>query len=611
MYEFDSNDAYEFANFIGIRHQKKGDELQFYICPYCKGGSTGKDKGTFSINLRTGVYKCLRNTCGVSGNMITLSRDFDFSLGRLVDEYYKPKKKYRTLPKPKEPIKPKPEAVQYFEKRGISEEVVNLYEITVCNDKPNILAFPFYDENGILQFVKYRKTDFDKTKDKNKEWCEANCKPILFGMKQCIDFSRLTITEGQIDSISITQAGIKNAVSVPTGAKGFTWIPYCWEWINKFEEVVIFGDYEKGHISLLDELKNRLKTSVKHVREEDYKDCKDANEILLKYGEEQVRKCVENAIIIPIKQVKNLALVEDIDIYKIPKISTGIKQIDRLLYGGLPTGGITIVTGKCGNGKSTLTSQIIVSALSQGIKCFAYSGELSNFQFKAWLDFQIAGGQHVFEYNNQFGDKNFGISKANKVLISNWYNEKCYIYDNSVIAEDEHKELLEIVKDVVMQYGVKLVLVDNLMTAMENDAIIASDKIERQSKFVHKLAKIALDMEIVIILVAHKRKNNYSLNENDEISGSSDITNLGTVIISYDKDNEIKDTERMCKITKNRLFGKTSNNGFVLQYDEKSKRIYGVGDDKDIDYGWFPKQEEVEDDEFTNIDINEFNPFNT
>ena len=231
-----------------------------------------------------------------------------------------------------------------MESRGISEEVAKEYEITVQTDKPNILVFPFYDEKGILQFVKYRKTDYDKEKDKNKEWCEANCKPILFGMKQCKDFSRLVITEGQVDSLSVATAGISNAVSVPTGAKGFTWVPYCWNWINQFEEIVVFGDFEKGHITLLDELSRRLKITVKHVREEDYKDCKDANEILKKCGKEQVRVCVENAVIVPMKQLIQLSDVQDVDIFKIPKLRTGIKQVDRLLYGGLPLGGVVLIS---------------------------------------------------------------------------------------------------------------------------------------------------------------------------------------------------------------------------------------------------------------------------
>ena len=150
---------------------------------------------------------------------------------------------------PKEPIRPKPEAVKYLTERGISEDVIKRYQITVQTEHPNILVFPFLDAAGRMQFVKYRKTDFDREKDKNKEWCEANCKPILFGMAQCNDkFDRLIITEGQIDSLSVAAAGIENAVSVPTGARGFTWVPYCWDWINRFEEVIVFGEIGRAHV---------------------------------------------------------------------------------------------------------------------------------------------------------------------------------------------------------------------------------------------------------------------------------------------------------------------------------------------------------------------------
>ena len=294
MYEFDERHAYEFANFVHANAKLKGNELTFRKCPYCNPTEKRDNLGTFSINLKTGQFKCLRASCGVSGNMITLAKDFDFSLGTQIDEYYAPKKQYRKLTTPEKPIVPRSNAITYLESRGISKLVAEKYEITTQKDKQNILVFPFFDEKGKIQFVKYRKTDFDKSKDSNKEWCEANCKPILFGMKQCEDFTTLVITEGQIDSLSVATAGIKNVVSVPTGANGFTWLPYCWNWINSFEEVIVFGDYEKGKITLLDELSKRLNVIVKHVREEDYKDCKDANEILKKYGTSQIITCIKN-----------------------------------------------------------------------------------------------------------------------------------------------------------------------------------------------------------------------------------------------------------------------------------------------------------------------------
>lgn len=601
-YEFKEQDAFDFARHVHAETNVRNGELFFKICPYCNPKPTRDNIKSFSINLTTGRFKCFRASCGVQGNMITLAKDFDFSLGNEVDEYYQPKKQYRKFKKQEKPIEPKLEAIQYLESRGISEEVAKEYEITVQTDKPNILVFPFYDEKGVLQFVKYRKADYDKEKDKNKEWCEANCKPILFGMKQCKDFSRLVITEGQVDSLSVATAGIPNTVSVPTGAKGFTWVPYCWNWINQFEEIVVFGDFEKGHITLLDELSRRLKITVKHVREEDYKDCKDANEILKKYGKEQVRACVENAVIVPMKQVKPLSSVKNVDIFKLPKLQTGIRQVDRLLYGGLPFGGVTLISGKTGEGKSVLASQIMISAVSQGYKCFAYSGELVDFQFKNIMDFQIAGSRHIFEYQNGWGDSAYNISETNRNLISDWYDDKFWLYDNSIIENDEQESLVSVTENVIMQYGVKVILLDNLMTAIDLEVAYGSDKYERQGLFVKKLARLATRHNVLILLVAHKRKNNFSTNENDEISGSSDISNLAMVTIAYEKNNKIEPSQRLCKVSKNRLFGKTETKGYILDYDEKSKRIYGQGDDLYVDYGW-----NKNDGGFTSI--NEETPF--
>lgn len=586
LYEFKQQDAYDFARFVNIRAVPKGDNLRFDYCPYCHGGERRKDKDTFAISLKNGQFNCKRLSCGASGNMLTISRDFDFSLGNEIDEYYQPKKKYREFGKREEPIEPKSEAIQYLESRGISEAVAKEYEITVQTEKPNILVFPFYDEKGALQFIKYRKTDYDKTKDKNKEWCEANCKPILFGMKQCKNFKRLVITEGQMDSLSVATAGIDNAVSVPNGAKGFTWIPYCWNWINQFEEVVVFGDYEKGKITLLGELSRRLKITVKHVKEEDYKDCKDANEILQRYGVEQVRACVEDADVVPIRRVKPLSQVKNVDPYKILKVPTGIRNVDRLLYGGLPFGGVVLVSGKTGCGKSTLANKILISAMVSGFKCFTYSGELTDSQFKSGMDFQIAGGRHIIEHQNPYGDMEYGISDANRKMISEWYDGKIWIYDNSAIDGDEKESLTKIVEDVIMQYGVQVILIDNLMTAMSMDAVSGSDRYEKQGCFVDKLSQIATRHNALILLVAHKRKNNFSADENDEISGSGDISNLATVILSYDRDKDIGINQRLCKVSKNRLFGKTETKGYILDYDEKSKRIYGQNDDLYVDYGW-------------------------
>lgn len=586
LYEFKEDDAYRFANHVHIQAYERGEELWFRTCPFCHGKGKSNEK-TFSINLKTGQFNCFRASCKRQGNMVDLAREFDFSLGNNFDEYYNPKKQFRKLNTPKEPIKPKDPAIAYLNKRGISKAIAERYQLTCQTEHPNILCFPFIDENGIWQFVKYRKMDFDKTKDKNKEWCEKDCKPILFGMYQCnLENKTLTVAEGQIDSLSIAECNIENAVSVPTGANGFTWIPYCWNWVNQFEKIIVFGDHEKGHITLLDDIKKRFKAEIYHVREEDYKDCKDANEILLKYGKDQIRACIDNAVRVPLDYAIDFADIEDVNIYEIEKLKTGIKVIDFPLYGGFPFPGLVIVTGKRSEGKSTLTSQIIANAVNQGYKCMAYSGELAAWQFKAWMMKQIAGNKHTFLYQNKSGEEGYEVSKTNKEIISRWIRNKLFVLDNSKVGSNDTIGILEAVENTIQQYGVRVILLDNLMTAISAMAEKSSEKYEMQSQFTKNITEIAMKYNVIIILVAHKKKNTSGIDEMDDILGSSDVVNLASVVLSYGRNSEIGEDQRMLKLLKNRLFGKVNFSGWLMDFDEKSNRIYGEGDDVSREFEW-------------------------
>ena len=592
-YDFQEQHAYDFARHVHIKAFPKGDELRFQKCPYC--GNSTNDKDTFAINLKTGQFKCLRDTCGAHGNMITLSKDFDFSLGSYVDEYYRPKKEYRTLPTPKEPIKPKDPAIKYLSSRGISEEVAKRYQITTQTGKDNILVFPFFDETGTLVFVKYRKTDFKKGVDKNKEWCEADCKPILYGMDQCNPENKtLVITEGQLDSLSVTTAGIENAVSVPTGAKGFTWIPYCWNFVQKFEKIIVFGDHEKGHITLLDEIKSHFSDKlVMNVRPEDYGDCKDANEILQRYGVAKIRTCIQNAKTAKVDYILNAADIELENDYDCEKLRTGFRALDENLKGGLAFPGLVVITGKRGEGKSTVGSQILLEAVEQDYKCFAYSGELSAKRFMSWFTRQAAGPGHVFKYKTKFGTDGYNISEGNRKAIKEWVNEKLYVFDNRAITE-EPISLIRAIEDSIIRYGVRVILLDNLMTALSRELDGSSDKYDMQSRFTLKLAELANRRNVLIILVAHKKKNT-TYDELDDIAGSSDIANLTSAVISYGRDKDLPPQQRAMKLLKERIFGNTNFDGWAISYDERSKRLTGDRDLLDREYGWNKTANEFRD----------------
>lgn len=587
-YEFKESDALEFARASGIQTKQRNNELQFLQCPYCRGGRNG-DKGTFSINLINGQFKCLRSSCSVSGNMITLARDFSwFSLGRDVDTYYKTgnQKKYRSFKEMQ--IKPKPAALAYLKSRKISAVTAEKYQITVQSEHENVLVFPFLDEKGILQFIKYRKTDFNPEKDNNKEWCEANCRPILFGMYQCnLDNKTLILTEGQIDSLSVAEAGIENAASVPTGKNGFTWVPHCWDWLGNFETLIVFGDCEKGSITLLDEMKKRFHGIVKVVRQQDYKGCKDANELLQKYGRDAVRNAVDQAEKVTIDQVKEIADIEAVDLFSLPKIPTGIASIDKVLSGGVYLGQTVILTGKRGDGKSTLGSQIIANALNAEKSVFAYSGELPDYFFKRWLDFQIAGQHNVIDCAGDAGSINYYIPDSKVHKISEWYRGRAYLFDGQ-----STDNLTTTIEKTIQQYGVELIFLDNLMSILDSVGL-DKDLYRVQSGFVDALVKISKKYNVAVILVVHPRKNSLGADDNDVVSGSSDITNKVDLVMTYKRDKKLPDTERLLAISKNRLTGKLAvgEKAIPLYYDEASKRISDNREDFRKPYGWEADQD--------------------
>jgi KaiC/GvpD/RAD55 family RecA-like ATPase len=598
FYEFNPEDARRFARDQNIGVRTKDDELIFRKCPYC-GRTTTNDKEKFSINLKTGVFQCFRASCGAKGNMLTLHKDFGFSLGSAVDSYYDQDFRRFKQIRMKKPESKDP-AIRYMASRGISEAVTREYGITVQKDHDNILVFPFMDETGTIQFVKYRKTDFDKEKDKNKEWCEANCKPILFGMYQCdLNNKQLVLTEGQIDSLSVTEAGIKNAVSVPTGARGFTWVPYCWDWLQKFDTLIVFGDYEKGHITLLEDMRNRFHGQVKHVREEDYQGCKDANELLQNHGKDAVKKAVEQAESVKNKKLKYAVTIKRVDLNGLERMFSGIPKLDTML-GGFYMGQTILLSGERGKGKSTLASQFATKAISQGYGVMFYSGELIDWYWKAWIDFQVAGKNYINTRETDYGPQ-YSIDASVIPLMENWYGDKLVLYDNNEVSEDDDEGLLDTVKDAIIQYDCRVIFLDNLMTAIEDDG--KSDLYRQQSNWVKKLVAMGKKFNVLIFLIAHPRKGNGLEFSNDSVAGSSNITNLVDVVLNYDSPKEEQEYPRELKVTKNRLTGRVTKKGegIPLYFEESSKRISENGN-----FGWTLGWEPANREGFiypTNVDL--------
>lgn len=599
MYEFKYDDLSDFITFIGSETKEKGKEIEFKHCPYCDGGENG-DKWTFSVNSETGRFNCMREKCGAKGAFVTLARDFNFDLRQETD-YREFDNSFQNSPKAWGATA---ESKEILRKRGIPYEITEKFCVTTYAGKDDILVFPFFDSKRHLTTIKYRNSKFVKGKTEgSKEWYEANTRPILYGMWLCGTSGTLVVTEGQIDALSLSAAGIENAVSVPGGAKNFKWVDNCREFVEQFDEIVIFGDCEKGKITLVDGFCEAFpEKKIRVVQVADYLKCKDANEILQSFESngdyeesfEILRQCVErakNARQLPIKQLSDIEWhYSDDD----PVIRTGFRQLDNTIR-GLSYGQLCILTGWSGDGKSNFASQLLVNIANQGIKCLVYSGELSNKLVKEQIAFITAGSARINQIIKADGTecRRFRDEDVTRDALTEWMRNRLYIWEDKPITTDstdanETAHFVITLENTIKALCVKFIILDNLMTLLS----VSEDKdvYQAQTNVIKKLKAIAQQLDCIIMLVAHPRKSPTASREltQDSISGSKDIVNLADMVLAYTRhnDEEKKDYARRLNILKNRRRGilLEGKSGVYLCYDSKSNRICETKQDVDFDY---------------------------
>ena len=69
--------------------------------------------------------------------------------------------------------------------------------------------------------------------------------------------------------------------------------------------------------------------------------------------------------------------LNDVQAQEVPRIITGFQEFDRVMGGGLVAGGVSLIGGDPGIGKSTLLLQVMYRLVHQEVKCLYVSGEES------------------------------------------------------------------------------------------------------------------------------------------------------------------------------------------------------------------------------------------
>lgn len=493
----------------------------------------------------------------------------------------------------------------YFSKRKISSETLDYFDVKQYDGK---VAWNFYNENDVLETVKLRHPYKPSAKE-SKEWFLPNYdnKPILFGMNKIDPTHSLVITEGQIDTLSIFEAGYNNVTSVPGGTENKKWIEECWNWLEQFDKIILWFDNDIAGVKSRKEVASRLGTwrtlyvdlpPVLVTEDGKTVKCKDANEVLYFFGKDKIISLLDNAQEIPVSGVVNLSDVSEFNLEEADGLYTHLQPLDDIVYKFL-MGSVVVLTGKRGSGKSSLANQIFASeGLNQGYDIFYYSGELDPRVLRSWIDLNLAGEEKVKEDKTGF----IKIIDANaRREISDWYNGRVWIYDNN---SNKAKDILDSGINVTRKYGSRIWILDNLMMMdLDSDGDLTST-LQKQKEFIVNIVKIAQTYNILIVLVIHPRK--VSVNQSDliadDVSGSGDLTNMAQYVVSarrftqkekdgvpdgrggYKKDSEPIPYDVAVEVLKNRYTGRQGT--AMLNFNYSDYRFYSSESERTKRYKW-------------------------
>ena len=576
----------EFADRYLGDYKIRRSEIVPKFCPFCKGGQHN-DKNTFAMSVSEGTYNCKRGSCGVSGSFYNLLEEFgeidetkyDKSLNSLSS---KSDDNYTTPDTSKTKSEFSKKIIDWFKWRGISQSTVENWDV---GEEDGNIVFLYKDRDNETVQKKYRTPN--RTKDDKRFWREKGGKDILWGFNRLNPDEPITLVEGEMDQLALSEAGIDNIASVPSGADDFNWISNCFDLLEEAVEIVLWMDSDDPGRRTEAELAQRIgKWKISVVRS----DYKDANQQLVKESPEAVKQEIEDRQELGGDMLIDLASVKPFDFENQTRIPSSIQQINSIA-GGYPGGMVSVWTGKNEGGKTTFLSQEMGYAINDGFSVCSYNGEMTHTKLKEWTELQMAGRPNIETENDSFtGNEIPVVPQDTRERIEDWYSGSYWLYETT--QGIDWQQLLDSFKYAARRYGVKLFLIDNIMSALTGTV---KNYYRQQSEFVGEVIQFAREFEVHVMLVAHPKKEEGKLSKFD-ILGSGDISNRVDYVYSIeratdkmvksDKNNLEQGDDGLITLLKDRPNGQ-SDKSVVFRYDDKSRRLYSRNKTQlERQYGW-------------------------
>lgn len=473
------------------------------FCPQCHDTRHDKRDKSLSVDLDKGLWNC--HYCGWAGTINESEYD-DSPEGKKKwmekQPWYNPhrlrkQKPVYKKPAPRQTSPLSDKAIAWFKSRGISLDTLIACKVTEGmewmpqkNKEWNTVQFNYY-LNGELINTKFR------TGDKCFKLCSgAQLIPYMIdnikGQKECI------ITEGEMDALSFYEVGFHNVISVPNGANAN--LDYLDDFIEDYfddkETIFIASDTDTKGVELRDELLRRF--GAERCRVLEYgQGCKDANEHLMQYGAESLKKALLSAPEIKLEGVFTVSdFEESLDAlfeHGMQKgVTIGHECFDRLC--SFETKRLLTVTGIPGSGKSEFIDEIAERLnMRYGWRFAYFSPENAPLAYHASKLIEKFTGKKFSKSTLTYGE----YKQVKQHLETDFF---------FISPKDDYRleTILERAKFLVRRKGIKALVIDPYNRLEdESDGMSETKYISRQ---LDRLTNFAQQNDVLVILMAHPTK---------------------------------------------------------------------------------------------------------
>lgn len=468
---------------------KSGDEVKT-TCPQCSASRRKKNYPCLNVSLERGLWNCWH--CGWTG-----------SLKKGVERRPEIKKTYRKPNFVANSTALPDNVVKWFANRGISQKTLirnqigngSIYFPQIEAERTCIM-FPYFRGSECVN-VKYRSAD-------KMFRLASGAERVLYGLNDIED--HLIWVEGEMDKLSMEEAGFTSVVSVPDGAPA----PDTRNYDSKFDFMdcpeiegvsthIIAVDNDLPGRRLEEELVRRLgRDKCLIVKWPD--ECKDANDTLIAHGHDVLAEVVQQAQPLPVEGVYTASSFVDAIVRRYdgehPKgASTGWPTVDP--HYTVLTGEWTLITGIPGHGKSEWLDALMVNL-----------ARLSGWRFGVFSPENFPLEYHAEKLMEKYIGKPFADGPTERMNANDLDRAISFVNNHFHFQMPEHptlETLLEQASALVAQHGIRGLVMDP-WNEIEHSPESGQSETQYISDALSRIRRFARDKGVHVWIVAHPAK---------------------------------------------------------------------------------------------------------